>query len=78
MPDTFRHARCLVLLELAEKIALEDPQRRKLRILHEDDCNWQVMLGTTPRGPYKDVVFPTLEQALEDFILHWPKPWLHE
>ena len=77
MPNPFRNGRCLMLLELAEKIALEDPMRRTLRILYEEDGQWQVMLGLHPRRPNKQAFFPTLEHALEDFILHWPRPWLH-
>ena len=68
--------RCLILLELAEKIALEDPQRRKLCILHEDGRKWEVILGPTSRLHSARSLFPTLEQALEDFVLHWQRPWL--
>jgi hypothetical protein len=68
--------RCLILLELAEKIALEDPQRRKLCILHEDGRKWEVMLGPTSCMQDAQSLFPTLEQALEDFVLHWQRPWL--
>ena len=68
--------RCLILLELAEKIALEDPQRRKLCILHEDGRKWEVMLGHTSHTQGTQSLFPTLEQALEDFVLHWQRPWL--
>lgn len=77
MPNPFRNERCLMLLELAEKIALEDPMRRTLRILYEKDGQWQIMLGLHPSRANKQIVFPTLERALEDFILHWPRPWLH-
>jgi hypothetical protein len=66
----------LILLELAETIAMEDPQRRKLCILHEDGRKWQVVLGTPPHGQTAPSLFPTLEQALEDFVLHWQRSWL--
>jgi hypothetical protein len=68
--------RCLILLELAEKIAMEDPQRRKLCILHEDERKWEVVLGLPSRTSPTQALFPTLEQALEDFVLHWQRPWL--
>jgi hypothetical protein len=68
--------RCLILLELAEKIAMEDPKRRKLHIVHEDGRKWQVVLGPTPHAQPAQSLFPTLEQALEDFVLHWQRPWL--
>ena len=74
MPGSSTSERCLMLLELAEKIAMEDSQRRKLRILHEDGRKWQVMLGTSPRTSQRQTLFPTLEQALEDFVLHWQRP----
>lgn len=74
MPEPFYNDRCLILLELAEKIALEDPLGRSLIILYEDNKHWQVLLG--PGDPKQYLVFPSLEQALEDFILHWPRPWL--
>jgi hypothetical protein len=70
--------RCLILLELAEKIAMEDPQRRKLCIVHEDGRKWQIVLGSPPRTQRAQVLFPTLEQALEDFVLHWQRPWLKD
>jgi hypothetical protein len=76
MSGSLRRERCLILLELAEKIALEDPLQRHLRILHENNRHWQVLLGDHPSAGQQDVVFPTLEQALEDFVLHWPRPWL--
>jgi hypothetical protein len=76
MPGFTSNERCLVLLELAEKIALEDPQRRKLCILHEDGRRWQVVLGNPSRAQSAPSLFPTLEQALEDFVLHWQRPWL--
>jgi hypothetical protein len=76
MPGFTSSERCLILLELAEKLAMEDPQRRKLCILHEDGRKWQVVLGTPSRVQPAPSLFPTLEQALEDFILHWQRPWL--
>jgi hypothetical protein len=76
MPGFTSSERCLILLELAEKIAFEDPQRRKLCILHEDGRKWQVVLGAPPRAQSAQSLFPTLEQALEDFVLHWQRPWL--
>ncbi len=77
MPESSRDNRCQILLELAEKMALEDPQRRKLYIIHVDGRQWQVTLGGTSE-PERAVFFPTLEQALEDFVLHWQRPWLYE
>jgi hypothetical protein len=77
MPEPMVSERCLILLELAERIALEDPQRRRLCILHEDGRQWQVILGTIPRVQQTPSIFPTLEQALEDFVLHWQRPWLN-
>jgi hypothetical protein len=56
-------------------MALEDPRQRKLRILHEDGSNWQVTLGALPRRLQRQTLFPTLEQALEDFVLHWQRAW---
>jgi len=77
MPEPSVSERCLILLELAERIAMEDPQRRKLCILHEDSRQWQVMLGPPSRVQQTQSRFPTLEQALEDFVLHWQRPWLN-
>jgi hypothetical protein len=77
MPESSVSERCLILLELAERIAMEDPHRRKLCILHEDGRQWQVMLGTSLHVQRTQSVFPTLEQALEDFVLHWQRPWLN-
>lgn len=77
MPGSSSSERCVILLELAEKIALEDPRRRKLRILHEDGRKWQVTLGAVPRTPQWQTLFPTLEQALEDFVLHWQRARLN-
>jgi hypothetical protein len=78
IPESSSTERCRIFLELAEKIAMEDPRKRKLSIVHENERAWQVMLGTPPPMSSRQSVFPTLEQALEEFILHWPRPWLHE
>ena len=75
MPGAASSERCLILLELAEKIAMEDPQWRKLCILHEDGRRWQVRLGSS-LSRQQQSLFPTLEQALEDFVLHWQRVWL--
>jgi hypothetical protein len=76
MPGASSSERCLILLELAEKMAMEDPQRRKLCILHEDGRKWQVILGASLSRYQQQSLFPTLEQALEDFVLHWQRAWL--
>ena len=76
MPGASSSERCLILLELAEKMAMEDPQRRKLCILHEDGRKWQVILGASLSRQQQQLLFPTLEQALEDFVLHWQRAWL--
>ena len=57
--------RCLILLELAEKIAMEDPKRRKLHILHEDGRKWQVVLDPHHAPNLRNHSFPPSRQALE-------------
>lgn len=70
--------RCQILLELAEKIAVEDPQQRELRIVQEDGSDWQVLLSTPSGLQHEPPTFATLDEALEDFVLHWQRFWLPE